>query len=76
MKTKMKSSKTKTKAIREFDILEKTVKDAVIVPFRDEILALVEKFGQSGQSGWWTSAVKDEKQLDEVFEYYDRYENA
>jgi hypothetical protein len=24
--------------------------------------------------GWWTSVVKDESQLDEVFEYYDRYE--
>jgi len=44
-------SNTKDKAIREFEILEKTVKDAVIVPFKDEILALVDKFGNSGQSG-------------------------
>jgi len=38
-------------AEREFVILEKTVEDAIIAPFKDEILALVEKFGQSGQSG-------------------------
>jgi len=38
-------------AEKEFEILEKTVEDAIIAPFKDEILALVEKFGQSGQSG-------------------------
>lgn len=44
-------SNTKDKAEREFDILEKTVKDAIITPFRNEILTLVDKFGDSGQSG-------------------------
>ena len=44
-------SNTKDKAVREFDILEKTVKDAIILPFKKEILALVDKFGKSGQSG-------------------------
>lgn len=43
--------KTKDKAVVEFDILEKTVKKAIISPFRKEILALVDKFGNSGQSG-------------------------
>lgn len=44
-------SNTKNKAVIEFDILKKTVKDAIIMPFKDEILALVDKFGESGQSG-------------------------
>ena len=44
-------SNTKNKAVVEFEILEKTVKDAIISPFKDEILALVDKFGESGQSG-------------------------
>lgn len=44
-------SYTKNKAEMEFDILDKTVKDAVISPFRKEILALIEAFGESGQSG-------------------------
>ena len=44
-------SNTKNKAEVEFQILEKTVKDAIIIPFKDEILALVEAFGSSGQSG-------------------------
>ena len=44
-------SKTKSKAVREFSILKKTVKDAIIAPFEKEILALVDKFGNSGQSG-------------------------
>lgn len=39
------------KAEREFDILEKTIENAIIAPFKKEILALVEKFGESGQSG-------------------------
>ena len=42
---------TKNQAVREFGILEKTVEDAIIVPFKDEILALVDRFGDSGQSG-------------------------
>ena len=44
-------SNTKNKAVREFEVLKKTVKDAIIVPFEKEILALVDKFGDSGQSG-------------------------
>ena len=44
-------SNTGSKAVREFEILNKTVKDAIISPFEKEILALVEKFGNSGQSG-------------------------
>lgn len=44
-------SNTLNKAEREFDILEKTTKRAIIVPFKKEILALVDKFGESGQSG-------------------------
>jgi hypothetical protein len=38
-------------AEREFEVLKKTVKDAIIIPFEKEILALVDKFNQSGQSG-------------------------
>lgn len=44
-------SKTKSKAVKEFQILEKTVEDAIITPFKKEIIALVNKFGNSGQSG-------------------------
>jgi hypothetical protein len=44
-------SNTLDKAIREFEILEKTVDSPIILPFKDEILALVDKFGESGQSG-------------------------
>tara|TARA_B110000093_G_C12806294_1_gene340934 strand:+ start:109 stop:699 length:591 start_codon:yes stop_codon:yes gene_type:complete len=44
-------SNTKDLAVREFKVLKKTVKDAIIVPFEKEILALVDKFGKSGQSG-------------------------
>jgi hypothetical protein len=45
------SSNTKKHAVREFEILNKTVKDAVIAPFEKEIIALVDAFGNSGQSG-------------------------
>ena len=38
-------------AANELNILAKTVPDAIITPFRDEILALCEAFGKSGQSG-------------------------
>lgn len=38
-------------AKKEFEILNRTVKDAIIAPFEAEILALCEKFGKSGQSG-------------------------
>ena len=44
-------SNSKNKAEIEFDILEKNVEGAIITPFRDEILELVNKFGNSGQSG-------------------------
>lgn len=38
-------------AEKEFEILEKTVPDAIILPFKKEILALVDAFMNSGQSG-------------------------
>lgn len=38
-------------AKRELEILSKTTQEAIILDFHDEILALCEKFGQSGQSG-------------------------
>lgn len=44
-------TKTKTFAQRELDILEATVPDAIITPFKKEILDLCEAFGKSGQSG-------------------------
>ena len=42
---------TQSFAKQELDILAVTVPDAAITPFAKEILALCEKFGQSGQSG-------------------------
>jgi hypothetical protein len=42
---------TKTHAKRELELLEKNVPDALVIPFKREILALCEKFGKSGQSG-------------------------
>jgi len=44
-------SKCKSKAEIEFKILKKTNKDALVLEFKDEIIALVDKFGESGQSG-------------------------
>lgn len=38
-------------AKQELEILEKTVPNAIAIPFKDEILALCEAFGKSGQSG-------------------------
>lgn len=38
-------------AIHELNILETTVPGAIVTPFRNEILALCEAFGKSGQSG-------------------------
>ncbi len=38
-------------AKQELDILAATVPDAIITPFRIEILALCEAFGKSGPSG-------------------------
>ncbi len=46
-----KKTNTETFAKHELDILEKTVPDAVVLEFRDEILALCQAFGESGQSG-------------------------
>lgn len=42
---------TQQKAKKELQILRKTIPDAVILDFEEEILALCEKFGNSGQSG-------------------------
>jgi hypothetical protein len=42
---------TKEHREKEFLILNKTVKDAIIAPFEKEIIDLVGKFGESGQSG-------------------------
>lgn len=42
---------TQSFAANELNILAKTVPDAIVTPFRDEILALCEAFGKSGQSG-------------------------
>lgn len=54
-------SKTRSKAEEEFRILEKHVEDPTILPFKKEILALVDAVGKSGQSGgsigYTTSAV-------------------
>lgn len=44
-------TKTKSHAKRELEILEKTTPDAIVTPFKNEILALCEAFGESGQSG-------------------------
>ena len=44
-------SNTADKAKLEFEVLRSTVEDAIIAPFEKEILALVDKFGESGQSG-------------------------
>jgi len=44
-------SNTADKAKLEFEVLRSTVEDAIIAPFEKEILALVAKFGESGQSG-------------------------
>jgi len=38
-------------AKRELEILAKTTPDAIVTPFTNEILALCEAFGKSGQSG-------------------------
>ena len=42
---------TQSFAKQELDILAATVPDAIITPFANEILALCEAFGKSGQSG-------------------------
>ena len=42
---------TQNFAKQELDILAATVPDAIITPFANEILALCEAFGKSGQSG-------------------------
>lgn len=55
----MMKSNTAIKAQHELNILEKTTKDAIIIPFRKELLALVEKFGNSEQSGGSASYVAE-----------------
>lgn len=42
---------TQSFAKQELDILAATVPDAIVTPFANEILALCEAFGKSGQSG-------------------------
>lgn len=42
---------TQKYAFEELEILEQEVPDAIILPFKNEILALCEAFGKSGQSG-------------------------
>jgi hypothetical protein len=42
---------TQSFAKQELDILAATVPDAIVTPFTNEILALCEAFGKSGQSG-------------------------
>jgi hypothetical protein len=42
---------TQSFAKQELDILAATVPDAIVTPFANEILALCEAFGRSGQSG-------------------------
>jgi hypothetical protein len=42
---------TQSFAKQELDILAATVPDAIVTPFSNEILALCEAFGKSGQSG-------------------------
>jgi len=44
-------SNTQSFAKQELDILAVTVPDAIVTPFANEILALCEAFGKSGQSG-------------------------
>jgi len=47
-------SNTKAKAEKEFEILEKVSTEdnkVIVLEFKEEILALVDKFGNSGQSG-------------------------
>ena len=42
---------SKSHAKRELELLEITTPDAIVIPFKNEILALCEAFGRSGQSG-------------------------
>lgn len=42
---------TKSLAEQEFEILEQKYSDAIVLEFKDEILNLVDKFGNSGQTG-------------------------
>lgn len=44
-------TQTRKHAELELSILGKTTPDAVVLPFKNELLALCEAFGQSGQSG-------------------------
>ncbi len=51
------SDRSKNFANKELDYLESNVPDAVILPFKEEIITLVEKFRESGQSGSTSSYV-------------------
>jgi len=42
---------SKSHAKQELELLEKNTPDAIVTPFKNEILALCEAFGKSGQSG-------------------------
>lgn len=44
-------SNTADKAIVELELLEKYIPDSVVIGFKSELIALVDKFGNSGQSG-------------------------
>lgn len=44
-------NKMKSRAELEFELLEKSVPNAIILPFKKEIIALYEAFMSSGQSG-------------------------
>jgi len=44
-------SYTASHAERELEILIKTVKNPIIAPFKDELISLCDRFGESGQSG-------------------------
>lgn len=45
------TTNTARHALREFEILRQITPDSLILDFQDEILALCERFGNSGQSG-------------------------
>ena len=56
--------------IKKFPFTPKTFYIDVIETEWSDKDETVEKSG----GGWWTSIVKDESQLKEVFEYYEKYE--
>jgi len=56
-------SNIRKKAELEFKILESEVQDSIVMPFKNEIMALLEKFSNNGESGgsapFTTSAILD-----------------